>query len=300
MLALLFLPALLGAALIANVFDNDDDDETASDDAAPEEQIVRDGFVGTNAPELLTADEEGGFIASRGGDDTINGSDNDDILRSGDGDDVVFARGGDDVVSGDAGNDRVFLGDGNDDYSPDDESYANQTGDDLVRGGDGDDFIVDLRGSNTLFGDLGSDTLISFDGLSGNGIYDKPGELGTTDTLSAGFGNDLLAGDDGDIMTGGRGFDTFYAIDDEDPDGVDDLREVRITDFETRADSLMITNVNGALGGDISLDYDDAQRGVRASYEGRPVAFLEGLTAEDIPNITVALVSLNVFSQAVS
>ncbi len=300
MLALLFLPALLGAALLGNFFDDNDDDETANDEAAAEEKIVSDGFVGTNAPELLTADSEGGFIASSGGNDTINGSDNGDILLGGNGDDVIFARAGNDVALGDAGNDRVFLGDGNDAYSPGETSYAELAGDDLVRGGDGDDFIVDLRGSNTLFGDLGSDILISFDGLSGNGIYDKPGELGTTDTLSGGFGSDILAGDDGDIMTGGRGFETFYAIDDEDPDGADDLREVRITDFDPKADALMITHLNGSLRGDISLDFDDAQQGVRAAYEGRPVAFLEGLNAEDIPNIYVAVTTLDGFSQAVA
>ncbi len=300
MLALLLLPALLGAALVASVFDSADDDESASADDTEDEKVVSDGFVGTNAAEKLTSDPDGGYINGSDGNDTINGSDNEDGLLGGAGNDVIFARAGDDLVSGDAGNDRVFLGAGNDDYSPDDASYANQAGNDLVRGGDGDDFIVDLRGSNALFGDLGDDVLVSFDGLTSFGLYDKPGELGTTDTLSGGFGNDSLAGDDGDIMTGGKGFDTFYAIDDEDPDGVDDLREVRITDFQPRADALMITHLNGSLRGEISFDFDDAQQGVRASYEGRPVAFLEGLNAEDIPNIYAVLTTLEGFSQSVA
>lgn len=293
MLALLFLPALLGAALLGNFFDDNDDDETASDDATPEEQIVKDGFVGTNAAESLKIDSEGGVIDAAGGNDTITGSETSDGIMGGNGNDVIFARGGDDDVIGGQGDDRVFLGDGEDFYGPTAVVKNSDAGNDFVRGGNGPDVIVDLLGSNELRGDLGNDLLISLDGVNSDGIYDKPAELGTTDTLFGGFGNDTLAGDDGDIMTGGAGSDMFLAVDDEDPEGVDRLKEVQITDFNTSEDSLMIINVNGSLNGDITLDYDAQLNAVRASYEGRSVALLQKLTAADIPNIQVAKTSLD-------
>ncbi len=303
MISLLALPVLFGVLLAFDVFGNDDDDD-GEEMVVPEPQIVSDGFIGTDAAELLALDEDGGFVNGAGGADSITGSDLNDGIVGGAGNDVIFARGGDDVVSGDAGDDRVFLGAGEDDYTPDDTS-ENQLGDDFVRGGDDSDFIVDLRGSNQLFGDLGRDVLVSFDGLSESGTYVLPEELGTTDTLSGGFGQDVLAGDDGDVMTGGAGGDLFAVIDDEDPDmpedrAGEDLRPVRITDFNTAEDSLFVLNINGAQPTDVTLTFDPVAGGVRASYEGREVAFLEGLTAADLGDIDVTVSTLSGLDDAIN
>lgn len=295
MLALLFVPAILGIALIINLTDDDDDN---NDDAVnPEDvepQIVSDGFTGTDAAENLVADTQGGSIDGGGGNDTITGSDMDDDLRGGDGDDIIFAQDGDDTVSGDAGNDRIFLNAGDDVYGPEDTA-ENTAGDDFVNGGSGNDFIVDLLGSNRLVGSSGNDVLISLDGLSETGQYDTPEELGTTDTLSGGFGNDILVADGGDVVTGGVGNDLFFVTDDEDTD----LEEVQIEGFDTRDDALMVIQLDG-LTSNSELGLVAAEGGVRVSFEGRAVAFLQGLSAADIPNIAVSLTSLDGLDNALN
>ena len=296
MLGLLILPALLGLALIVNIFDDDDDTSAERDDTPAEPEVVEDGYIGTDASENPVSGPDGGYINGGGGNDSITGSDNDDGLLGGTGNDVIYGRGGSDTVSGDAGNDRVFLGDGDDFYTPDDTS-ANTAGEDVVHGGAGNDLISDLRGSNTLYGDQGRDTLVAFDDMNVSGDYLAESERGTTDTLSGGFGNDLLAGDDGDVMTGGAGSDAFWVVDDEDHD----QEEVHITDFDTDEDTLFVTLRFGGLSPEpVGLAYDAEAGAVRATYEGRAIAFLEGLTADDIPAIQTAVVRLADLDRAIA
>lgn len=321
MLALFILPALLGLALFMDTSEVDEepeegalpsdpqegsvssDPEEGSASSDPEEetpqvatqQVVSDGFLGTDAAEKLRLDTEGGFVSGAGGADTISGSVQADGIVSGPGDDIIYARGGDDVVSGDAGNDRVFLGAGNDDYSADDETYANLAGDDFVRGGDGNDFIADLLGSNDLRGDLGRDTLVAVDALSAIGNYGTPSEFGTTDTLTGGYGADVLFGDAGDIMTGGNGQDAFFATDDEDTD----LAEVRITDFDPLEDTLFVVQLDG-LTTTSDLAYEAVTEGLRVSFEGRAVALLEGLDTAAIPDIQISLTDLAGFEDRIN
>ncbi|MGB3245125.1 MAG: hypothetical protein WBB25_11360 [Sulfitobacter sp.] len=285
MIAFFLLPALLGLALFVNLADDDDD---AADDGVTEPPVDvqvaddEDAFIGSSSDENITARDAGGYIDGGDGNDKIVGSEETDILLGGAGNDVIFAQGGNDYVSGDAGDDRIFLGDGDDAVAPVDD-LSNLAGDDLIRGGAGNDLIGDFLGSNQLFGDLGSDTLVAFDGLNENGVYERPEELGSTDTLSGGFGNDILAGDDGDIMTGGEGRDTFYATDSEDVD----LDEVTITDFNTAEDNLFIVKTySGNSGEVVGLDYDSEMNGVRVTFEGRAIAFLSGVGAADIPAIS--------------
>lgn len=297
MLGLLALPVLLGVLLAFDVFGDDDSDEAETPETpeAPQAQVVSDGFIGTDAAELLRLDPQGGFVNGGGGADTISGSDNGDGILGGRGNDQIFARGGDDTVSGDAGDDRIFLGDGNDEYTPDDETAANTAGNDFVNGGRGADFIVDLLGSNNLAGSAGNDVLVAFDGLDQTGNYSTPSELGTTDTLSGGFGNDILAGDDGDMLEGFVGNDMFFVTDDEDTD----LAEVRIIDFAPDEDTLMVVQLDGLRSAD-ALSFDAVEEGVRVSYEGRAVALLEGLTAADIPDITVGITNLDGLDDAIN
>lgn len=298
MLGLFAIPLLLGVALLVGALDNGDDDneETTELPETPEvdEQTVSDGYIGTNAPEWLRADTQGGYINGGGGADTITGSDQSDGLLGGSGDDLIHSGDGNDVVSGDAGNDRVFLEAGNDEYTPDD-TPANTAGDDYVNGGRGNDTIVDLLGSNRLVGSAGNDVLVAFDGLSETGTYDTASELGTTDTLSGGFGNDILAGDNGDEMEGFVGDDTFYVTDDEDAD----LDAVHISDFVTDEDTLVVVQLDG-LASTGALDFIATNEGVSVAYEGRAVAFLEGLSAADIPGIRVSLSSLDGLEQSLN
>lgn len=102
-------------------------------------------------------------------------------------------------------------------------------------------------------------------------------------------------GDDGDVMEGGADADMFFVTDDEDSD----LEEVLISDFQPEEDTLMVVQLDG-LRSSSALSMVANPTGVLVSYEGRAVAMLEGLEAEDIPNISVSLSSLDGLDQAIS
>jgi Ca2+-binding RTX toxin-like protein len=300
MLALFILPALLGVALIVNAFDDDNDDAEVTPSPEDFNQITaepgQDAIEGTSGADSIIANDLGNEILGFGGGDYIDARGGNDAINSGSGNDTVYAGAGDDFVTAGAGDDRVFLGDGDDEYLADD-SIEEFRGDDFVRGGEGRDFIVDSLGSNELRGDLGRDTLVAFDNLNEFGVYQDESERGTTDTLIGGFGDDILAGDDGDVMTGGAGADSFWITDDEEYD----QEEVRITDFDTDEDTLFVTlTSNGNLPEPVGLTYDADVGAVRATYEGRAIAFLEGLTEADIPDIQTAVVRLDDLDRAIA
>ncbi len=287
MLSMYLIPALIGLGLIVVLNDDDDDDTegTPEDLETIREPDGSDIFEGTDDAERMIGNETTSEILGFGGNDVILGNGGGDAIDGGAGDDTIYGGTGNDFAVGNDGNDRVFLGDGNDEYLPDvDGSY--DAGDDFVRGGAGNDFIGDLLGSNEIYGDTGSDTLVAFDSLDENGVYTDPAEQGTTDTLNGGYGNDIIAGDLGDILTGGQGADTFVTLDDEDPA----LENVNITDFDPEEDELVIATLFGlAEDTAIGLTYDSELEAVRATYEGRTVAIMQGLVEADIANINVSV-----------
>lgn len=139
----------------------------------------------------------GDVLLGTPGKDSIRGLGGGDGLFGGSGDDLIYGGSGDDVAYGGYGDDRIFLNDG------EDETYGGiHEGNDLIRGGAGIDLVQDWAGSNTLYGDTGSDSIDGFDNLDRN----------TPDTLYGGFGDDVLAGDEGDIFYGGQGFDTYDLV----------------------------------------------------------------------------------------
>lgn len=73
----------------------------------PEEQIVSDAYIGTDAAGLLREDVQGGSISGGGGADTTTGSDKNDDFSGGRGNDLIIAES--DVLAGDA--DEVMEGD---------------------------------------------------------------------------------------------------------------------------------------------------------------------------------------------
>ena len=99
--------------------------------------------------------------------------DNDTLLGNA-GNDNLTGGSGEDVLFGNDGNDGLHGNDGND-------SLAGGAGEDVLFGGNGDDYI-----------EGGSDTVRDF--------------------LNGGRGDDLLVAQQGDVLTGGEGLDTF-AID---------------------------------------------------------------------------------------
>ncbi len=77
------------------------------------------------------------------------------------------------------------------------DSIMSYLGDDLASGGEGDDFVYGEQGADTLFGEDGNDTL--WGGTGGN-------------LLLGGGGRDALGGSeqDADTLAGGAGDDTLY------------------------------------------------------------------------------------------
>ncbi|AJE48954.1 calcium-binding protein [Celeribacter indicus] len=313
---LLALPALLGAAFLLDSDDDDDHHAERSEDTDPPPE---DDSTGGATPEeepsdvlrLTGTEGDNNFrilgdkpyrIDGRGGDDKVRAGPGDNTVFGGAGTDILLGEGGDDrlfgnadpdLVEGGPGNDAIFLGDGNDE-SGTSILYAStvgeltmalemQTGDDLIRGGDGDDLIIDIRGSNTIYGDLGDDVLLA---------YDHEDEH-SPDIVHGGYGDDRLAGDDGDTLTGGAGADEIYVA-----SSIDMVKEiVTVTDFDPAEDNLVID----VLGDDLSGVNEDEEIVIRETEDGlilelfeQQVALLQGLRLADLPADTSAMFTISV------
>ena len=116
--------------------------------------------------------------------DTITGGSKDQRIAGKNGNDTIRGKGGKDTIYGDQGADRVFGERGND-------KVFGGSGNDYVHGGSGNDRVDGGSGNDRLLGGWGADRLVGGDG------------------------NDFLQGawrrkaPEKDVMTGGRGRDTF-------------------------------------------------------------------------------------------
>ncbi len=204
-------------------------------------------------------------VVGTDGRDQLNLGGGDDTADGGAADDRLFGEDGNDQVWGGAGNDQIFLGEGNDsNYSlvdPDPEQVA---GDDFIRGGDGDDQIVDFLGSNTIYGDLGADLV---DGVDGNG------EPESRDELYGGFGRDIIAGDNGDVMSGGADMDSFFVVLNAGP-----VEPAVITDYE-KGEGLFVTVPLAFQGEDAILEQNG--NGLDLVLGGAVILRLEGVDDPD-------------------
>lgn len=160
-------------------------------------------------------------IIGTGFDDIINGGVRDNIYRGGAGDDIIDGDLGNDELYGEAGEDVIFGGVGNDILSggDDDDALYASDGNDLLVGGAGDDDLdggagidsasytattagisVDLTTSTVTGSEIGTDTLVSIENITG------------------GTGDDMMLGDASanvfsyfggmDTYDGGGGIDT--------------------------------------------------------------------------------------------
>jgi CSLREA domain-containing protein len=130
---------------------------------------------------------------------------------------VILGLGGNDVISGGAGNDEVCAGTGNDSVNggPGDDLLSGEAGTDTASFAGGAKVNVDLA-SGTATGQ-GSDTLASFESLTGtsfadtllgNGLRNVIAALAGADRVVARAGNDLVKGGGGpDRVLGGGGRD---------------------------------------------------------------------------------------------
>ncbi len=145
----------------------------------------------------------GQILFTGDGADTVD-STNSNTIITGNGDDTVFAGSNSTVYSGD-GNDQVFVGV---------NGPANNT---TVDGGTGNDQItvVEAKGSNSLFGSAGSDSLQVVEGsgqlLFGGSGNDTITSNGNNNRLYGGSGDDKLFSNVNDSLFGGDGDDVLFA-----------------------------------------------------------------------------------------
>lgn len=317
MITLLMILGIGATYGLVTLLDGSDDDDSGDDAAetsyGPEDDVVsdvlyRDAFVAgltdlVAEGELTQAEADAGlqsivftagpqFTATEGGDD---------IVLGGPGDDRIDAGIGDDAVIGGEGDDRIRLGDGADaygsgvavidgeddffsvtsDFSPFAADAVTEGGDDTVLGGDDGDFLYDSFGANLLQGQQGDDWIsaVDADGLS-------------PDTVDAGYGDDVLFVDLGDLVTGGPGADSL-TVDVSGGIVVDDV-PVEVMDYEPDADVLVLRGQEARIVADATtgiirdpVTVVDLPGGVDAlvAINDVPVALLrggQGLTPQDI------------------
>ena len=265
-----------------------DDDNSEND--APVIVNLAEGvanFEGTDAKDHVQGNAMDNFILGSTGNDLLGGREGADTLQGGLGNDRLFGSPGDDIALGGEGNDKIFLGDGKDTTGAPDGS-SQDAGDDFIRGGAGADNIFDTLGSNQIFGDLGPDQIFIIDGLQSDGSLSGT-DSGTADTVHGGYGNDTLVGDEGDILTGGIGEDTFVVATPLNTLGAPAV----LTDFDLRDDLFSIVFIDGAPADPtVRFSYDGDAGLIRAAVDGQDVATLHGLSASDIPFIQTFVTTL--------
>ena len=298
-LLLLLLPLI---ALVG--FGGGDEDEPTDTDRTAEDQVIegsagRDTVDAADGDDLIFGNSQRDDLDGGAGDDILVGESWADTLTGGDGDDLVTGGAGADSLDGGAGNDAVVGGSGNDLASGGDgnDDVIGMSGADTLNGGDGDDFVsgVDPRGiydpeavatgsSNPgplldaftarVAGFYGSD--VSPDQLdrlrAGFNSWDQNSD---DDQLDGGAGDDLLAADLSDTVTGGAGIDLFHVI----SDGPDE--SVTITDFDPGAEFLRIFVRPGGLNV-ISITDEPNGAGSLVQLDGETVALLQGLVASQV------------------
>jgi len=110
-------------------------------------------------------------------------------------------------------------------------------------------------------GDDGNDTLVAVDGNNAVDQSVSEADVGTTDTLDGGAGNDFLIGVDGDILLGGTGNDEFGV----DADFSRDQAVVEIKDFAVTDDVLSVFRNPAMSDEEIWFAFDAARGGVIVS-----------------------------------
>lgn len=175
-----------------------------------------------------------GFEQLTGSDfnDTLTGDAADNTIRGRDGIDVIGGADGNDKLYGDAGTDTINGGNGNDtiDGGDDDDNIMGDAGDDTITGGNGNDTLdggadvdtvsystasssvtVDLgnAGAQNTVG-AGTDTLSSFENLTGSNYNDTLTGDNNDNTIQGGAGDDVITGNGGsDLLYGSAGNDTI-------------------------------------------------------------------------------------------
>jgi Ca2+-binding RTX toxin-like protein len=199
------------------------------------------------------------------GDDSIVGTAGNDDIYAGGGDDTVYAAAGNDDVFGEDGDDILIAGEG--------------TGNDNYDGGEGSDWItftstsqgvvVDLEAGTATGAEIGSDTLVDIENVTGGDGNDSVTGtadvnilvgLGGADTIDGGGGADVILGGDGNdliLVRDGAG----WTIDGG--DGIDIIRLTGSFDIgdenedDPFAQNVEILDLNADGANSVDLDADD-------------------------------------------
>jgi len=218
-------------------------------DADLDAGMADDGLGGTDT--LIGVEN----LIGGGGGDTLTGDGGTNVLTGGGGGDTLSGAGGDDTLDGEAGTDTLDGGGGSD-------TLFGGTENDTLFGGDDADVLDGGSGADSLSGDGGADTdLFDLSGTSAGVVVDlgagtaTGSEIGTdtvtaTENVTAGSGNDTLAGDSADnVLDGGGGSDT--ASYSGSPGADADLGTGTADDGLGGTDTLVrIENLTGGAGGD--------------------------------------------------
>jgi serralysin len=194
------------------------------------------------------------------GNDTLKGDSVGNYLDGGAGNDSLTGGGGNDVLVGGTGNDRLDGGDGRD--------VASFTG--LTSS-----IEIDLSNfSGTITTALGTDTLISIEGLIGGSGNDVLKAGATATYLDGGAGNDFLGGSAfADTLTGGTGADGIAA-----GAGNDSL------DGGDGDDTLLGQAGDDTISGGLGRDFIDGGDGIDTINAGDDNDLINGGSGNDIIN----------------
>lgn len=307
-LLLILLPlALLGAVFIGGNDDNDDSDN-GGDPPPDDEQVVAEGG---NGPDTLS----GGSL-----DDLLMGARGDDALRGAGAADLLLGEGGADTLFGGSGDDALLAGRGDDELYGESgvDILIGGAGNDALYGGADSDFLTGVSGANSLYGGAGDDVIWGLDKIEDRSIdevvvldeqdlqeavEDRLGEDvriefggriedarvsasdddAQPDLLEGGFGNDFIAGDSGDTMTGGAGTDDFLAA------FAPGDAPVQITDFDAATERLEMLVSNPATA---AITITDGVNGAEVRVDAEVAVILAGVQASAITAGSITLSSL--------
>ena len=315
LLLLLLLPVALGGLLLDGGGDDDDDAAPGGVQGTGGDDVMR----GNSSANTISGRAGDDLIFGYRGDDTLSGGNGTDLLDGGIGDDVLIGgNGGDglvggagnDLLQGNAGEDLLMGGAGDDtmEGGDGDDILLGSTGADQMFGGAGDDL---MDGVSPIAGNSLNDAILGAEegspGSIGNRgefvsgfreLYDDRvtdadinrflddlvSEEGAhaPDALFGGAGEDALAGDNGDTLTGGADQDRFAVT------WVSGNAPVVITDFVAMGEEFDVRLEDDGTVPTFGIRDAAGGAGLEVVVGGEVVAVLD--------NVTVATVFLGQFT----
>lgn len=278
----------------------DDMADDSADDFADGGTLPVDGIQwGGPGDDVLQGGAGPDQIGGYDGADSLAGADGEDWLLGGTGDDSLAGGAGADLIEGNEGHDSLFGGAGNDTLlgGMNRDLLHGGEGNDSAEGGAGADWLEGRRGDDALLGGLGNDTLMGGDGadtlfggwgadvlsgvvarLNADGVWH---DTDTADYLNGGGGADTIVAGNGDIVTGGQGFDDILV-----GDWMAGGEAARVLDFEPGTDQLLVVH-DGPGPAEVSLVEVAGEGLQQVLLNGSVVAVLSGLAPATLADVVV-------------